>query len=166
MVIRSASSTARTAVMGSVIYTQWSTINEFVLKNVSGLAGGSLEPSNNITVRIPAHFRNTYNVSFGGDYNISDKMTLRAGVGYDQTPVRNAYRNVQLPDNNRYVIAAGGHYQVMNTVGLDVGWLHLFSTKAHVIPPVQVTGAERVTVNGSVRGGADVYGVQAVWDMA
>ncbi|OGT56456.1 MAG: hypothetical protein A3F14_02590 [Gammaproteobacteria bacterium RIFCSPHIGHO2_12_FULL_43_28] len=154
------------AVMGSVIYTQWSTINEFVLKNVAGLEGGSLEPSNNITVKIPAHFRNTVNVSVGGDYNATDKMILRGAVGYDQTPVRNAYRNVQLPDNNRYVIAAGGHYQLVKTVGVDLGWMHLFSNKAHVIPPTQVTGAERVNVNGSVRGSADVYGLQVVWDMA
>lgn len=151
------------AVMGSVIFTQWNTIQNLVLQDVSGIQ--NTDPSNSIVVIIPQHFHNTFNFSVGSDYFVTDKITLRGGVGYDQTPVTDTYRNVQMPDNNRYVIALGSHFQTTPTIGLDIGWSHLFINKAHVIPPDQVTGDEITTTNGSVTGGADVFAAQLVWDM-
>lgn len=153
----------KVAVMGSVIYTQWSTIKTIVLQNVAGLSGG--EPSTNIVVTIPQYFRNTWNYSAGMDYLVSDQVKLRSGVGYDQTPVINGYRTAALPDNSRVVVAFGGHYQATKAVGLDVSWSHVFVNKAHIGPPLQVTGDESVETNGSVSGGADVFGAQVVWDM-
>lgn len=151
------------AVMGSIIYTQWSTLQNLVLHNVTGIQ--DLEASTNIIVTVPMHFRNTYNISVGTDYFATEKITLRGGLGYDQTPLSNMYRNAMLPDNNRYVIALGGHYQSTQTIGFDVGWSHLFIKQARVNPPPQVTGDQIVTTNGNVSGGADVFAAQVVWDL-
>ena len=155
------------ALMASVIYTQWHTIQNLVLQNVAGieLDDDVPTPSTNIVVIIPQHLRNTWNFTVGVDYFLTDQITLRGGVGYDQTPVRFAYRNVQMPDNNRYVIALGGHYQATSAIGLDLGWMHLFFNKAHISPPPQVTGAEVGITNGSVKGGADVLSGQLTWDI-
>jgi long-chain fatty acid transport protein len=146
--------------MGSVIYTQWDVFKNLVLKNVAGPAD---QPP--VEVTVPQNYRNSWNLSVGADYYATDRITLRGGVGYDQTPVINGYRNVQLPDNNRYVVAVGGHYQATKTVGLDLGWTHLFFPNAHVAPPTQVVGSEQVTTNGQVTGGADVFGAQVTWDL-
>lgn len=151
------------ALMASVIYTQWQTIQNLVLQDVSGVV--NTEPSNSVLVIIPQHFHNTFNVSIGADYFATDKITLRGGIGYDQTPVQNAYRNVQLPDNNRYAFAVGTHIQSTSTLGFDLGWSHIFIHKAHVSPPPQVNGDEVVTTNGSITGSADVLAAQVVWDM-
>jgi long-chain fatty acid transport protein len=155
------------AIMGSVIYTQWNLIQHLVLQNVAGikLVNGDPTPSTSIVVDIPQHFRNTWNVSIGADYFATDKIILRTGVGFDQTPARNAYRNVQMPDNNRFVVALGGHYQASQAIGLDLGWMHVFMDQAHVNPPPQVTGAEVGVTNGSVKGGADVIAGQVTWDI-
>lgn len=152
------------AIMGSVIYTQWNTIQNLILQDIAGISG--VTRTANITATIPQHYSNTWNVSVGGDYYATDKITLRTGVGYDQTPVSNTYRNVQMPDNDRYVVAFGGHYQATKAVGLDLGWMHLFMNKAHINPPPQVTGSEVAITNGSVTGGADVYSAQVTWDIA
>jgi long-chain fatty acid transport protein len=151
------------ALMGSVIYTQWSTLQNLVLQNVAGIQ--DLEASTNVIVTIPQHFRNTYSLSLGADYFATDKITLRGGLGYDQTPVSNIYRNVQMPDNNHYAVAVGGHYQTTSTIGFDIGWTHIFVKQANVNPPAQVTGDEIATTNGSVTGGADVFAAQLVWDL-
>lgn len=151
------------AVMGSVIYTQWNTLQNLVLHNVTGIQ--DLAASTNIIVTVPMHFHNTFNFSVGTDYIATEKITLRGGLGYDQTPVSNTYRNAMLPDNNRYVIALGGHYQTTSTIGFDVGWEHLFIKQARVNPPPQVTGDQIVTTNGNVSGGADVFAAQVVWDL-
>lgn len=151
------------AVMGSVIYTQWNTLQNLVLHNVAGIQ--DLAASTNIIVTMPMHFQNTFNFSVGTDYFATDKITLRGGVGYDQTPVSDKYRNAMLPDNNRYVIALGAHYQTTPTIGFDVGWSHLFINQATINPPAQVIGDEIVTTNGNVNGGADVFAAQLVWDL-
>jgi len=88
------------AVMASAIYTQWSILRELRLQNVAGLSE-SLDPTTNLLVILPEFFRNTWNISLGANYYPTDKVILRAGIGYDQTPVRDDYRNVGLPDNNR-----------------------------------------------------------------
>lgn len=151
------------AVMSSLIYTQWSTIQRLQLQNIAGLL--DVEPNRNIIVDVPQYLQNAWNFSIGGDYYPREDITLRAGLGFDQTPVQNAYRTVQMPDNNRYIIAFGGHYQASKTIGLDVSWMHVFINKSHIIPPVQVTGDEQSVTNGSVTGGADVLSGQITWDI-
>jgi long-chain fatty acid transport protein len=153
----------KVALMASVIYTQWNCIRNLVLQNVVGIVDTT--PSTSVVASLPLNFKNSYNFSVGSDYMLTDAITLRAGLGYDQTPVSNAYRTARLPDNNRYAIALGGHYQAMKTLGLDLGWTHIFINKAHVIPPPQVVGDETVATNGSVTGGANVVALQVVWDM-
>lgn len=156
------------AIMGSVIYTQWRTLQNLVLQDIAGIALNSIGdpvPSVSLTTIIPQHFHNTWNFSIGADYYVADNALLRTGIGYDQTPVGNAYRNVQMPDNDRYVIALGGHYQATKAIGLDLAWSHIFFNKAHVIPPEQITGAQIGRTNGSVSGGADVFGTQLTWDI-
>lgn len=154
----------KTAIMGSVIYTQWNTIQNLIMQNIAGL-DDSLNPSTNIVATLPQHFRNTYNVSVGADYFLTDDVTLRGGIGYDESPVRDAYRNVRLPDKDRYVLALGGHYQATKIIGFDVSWAHFFINQAKINPPVQVTGAEQIQTNGNVNGGGDVLAGQIVWDI-
>lgn len=156
------------AIMASAIYTQWQTIQNLVLQDVAGVVVDeelNPVPSTNIVVTIPQHFRNTWNLSVGTDYYVTDKATLRAGIGIDQTPTTRTYRNAALPDNNRFVIALGGHYQATKAIGLDLSWMHVFINKTHISPPPQVTGAEVGITNGNVTSGADVIGAQLTWDI-
>ena len=156
------------ALMGSIIYTQWNTFKTLVLNNVAGAISTPVEPllpSTTIQVTIPENYRNTWNASVGINYYANDIFTLRSGLGYDQTPVRNAYRNVQLPDNNRSVISLGGHFQTTKNVGFDIGYAHVFFNQSPISPPPQVTGAQTVLTSGHAYGGADVYGASVTWDM-
>lgn len=157
------------ALMGSIVYTQWNTFKTLQLNNIAGAVTAPFPfitaKSTSITVVVPENYRNTWNISVGADYYVTDQITLRGGIGYDQTPEQNAYRSVQLPDNNRYVIAFGGHYQATKALGMDLGWTHLFFGQARINPPPQVTGGQIVTTNGHVNGGADVFGGQVTWDI-
>lgn len=152
------------SVMASAILTQWSiTGDNLVLNGLSGLQGGV--QSQSIQVMIPQHYRDTWNFAAGADYYVNETYTVRGGLGYDQTPVRDAYRNIGLPDNNRIITALGGHMQAWKTVGFDVGWLHVFGKNAPINPPPEVTGDQIVETNGTVRGGANVFSGQVTWDM-
>jgi long-chain fatty acid transport protein len=158
------------ALMGTITYTQWNVFQQLSLSNVAGAVNSNdedlLAASTNIHITVPQHFHNTYSASLGANYYPSDTIILRTGIGYDETPVRDAYRSVPLPDSNRYIFALGGHFQASKTLGFDVGWSHIFfNGNVKVNPPPQVNGAEIVSANGSVKGGADVFSGQIVWDM-
>lgn len=152
------------AVMASTIFTQWNSVRELILHDVAGIDTTGT-PSTNITVTIPQYFRNTWNMSVGANYYASEMVTLRGGLGFDQTPVTNTYRNVQMPDNNRYVVAFGSHFQTTKTIGLDISWMHLFVPQSRINPPPQVAGNEITTTSGKVNGGADVLGAQITWNL-
>lgn len=153
------------ALMGTAMYTQWNVVNALVLQNVAGI--DNFTASTEITVEMPQYYKNTWNFSVGTDYYYSDEITFRGGVGYDQSPIQNRYRTVQLPDANRYAVALGGHYQATKTIGVDMGWTHLFIRQAVIKPPALSLelGDEQVTTVGNSTGGADVIGMQVVWDM-
>lgn len=155
------------ALMATTSFTQWNTIQYLNLKQFAGLAdtGEIPEPSNNIEVNIPHKYHNSWNLALGTNYYPTDTIILRGGIGYDQSPVPNAYRNVQLPDGDRYAIALGGHFQATKTIGLDVGWSHIFFNEVKVNPPPQVNGAEMISTNGHVNGSADVLSGQVTWDI-
>lgn len=158
----------RVAIMGTVIFTQWAIVKDLILNNYAGAISPEpfdIAPSTNIQVVVPERFRNTWNLSVGADYHVNDQIILRGGIGYDQTPVKNRFRNVQLPDNNRYVFALGGHYQANRCFGFDLGWMHVIAGQAHVNPPPQAMGGQTVITSGKVTGGADVYGAQVTWNM-
>lgn len=152
------------AVMANVNFTQWSVFRELILKNASGVAPGPVA-SNTLEVAVPEKYRNTWNISIGGDYFATDQIKLRGGIGYDGTPVQDNLRNPPLPDNDRYAFALGGHYQASKALGMDIGWTHILFSQARVTPPAEARGASIVNVSGHVTGGADVIGGQIVWDM-
>jgi len=57
--------------------------------------------------------------ALGGEYDYSQDLTLRAGIGYEISPVRDATsRLVQLPDNDRFWLSAGASYKLGDLFGL------------------------------------------------
>jgi long-chain fatty acid transport protein len=161
--------TPKWALMGSIIYTQWNTFKRLTLNQASGvtLVQGSPLPvaSNNIQASIPEYYSNTVNISLGANYYATDKVILRGGLGYDQSPVQNKYRNIQLPDGDRYIVAVGGHYQLTKTVGVDAAYLHIFLPQTKINPPPFVLGVETISTNGHVNGSGDVLSGQVTWDI-
>jgi long-chain fatty acid transport protein len=151
-------------IMGSVTYIQWNVFRDLVLQNVAGIDESELE-SNNVVIRINEGFRNAWNFSVGANYHPNETWIFRTGIGYDETPTRNQFRNVQLPDSSRIAVAFGGHYQATQTIGFDAGWTHLFVMNTRVNNLVQKVGAEEDVTNGSVSGSADVIGFQIKWDI-
>lgn len=157
------------ALMATIAYTKWNTFQNIHLDSVAGIVptGGIIpfEQATNIQVIIPQKYRNTWNVSVGGDWYVCDRITLRAGIGYDQSPLSTTYRDVRLPDNDRFIVALGGHFQASNCVGVDLGWLHVFINEVTVNPLPQHVGVTTVVTDGKASGGADVYGAQITWNI-
>lgn len=158
----------RWSIDGSLIYTQWNVFNNVLnVRNVQGVAQAAVGAPltyPQITVSLPNYYRNTWRVAVGANYKPTDKWILRAGAGYDESPVRDQYRSVRLPDSDRYALAVGAHYQAIKTVGIDVGWTHLFVKDANINVNA-VSGSQVANTNGSYNNHADIIGAQLTWDI-
>ena len=68
----------------------------------------------------------------GGNYRLNDVWSLRGGIGYDKSPVTDAYRDTGVPDDNRYMIGVGPRIQLNDTMKLDLGYAHYWGAAAAV----------------------------------
>ena len=139
--------------LATVAFTQWDTIQSFVLKDTPAV----------IDIVLPQNFRNTWRFSLGGNVKLTPKWTWQFGLGYDQTPVNNTDRTIRLPDNDHYVLSTGIQYQVTKNLRLSAGYLHVFIPNASININNNPTITPQV---GNVAGYADVVGLQADWKLA
>lgn len=149
------------AAMGMVQYTQWNVLQHLTLQNVA-MIDQDFQPVNE-TVNVVENYHNTWNFALGLHYSPIEKVILKFGADYDQSPSRDTYRNVQLPDQNRVMLNTGVHWQFMKKLGMDLGYSHIFFSRAD-INNTQVVGTETVITQGYSRNFANLYGLQLTWN--
>lgn len=93
----------------SATWTQWSSFEALTLKS-----------DGNLIVSIPYKYRDSWMYSFGGDYKLTDALTLRSGVAFDQTPTRNSTRDPRIPDGDRIFASLGFGYDIKAFPGLSI----------------------------------------------
>jgi long-chain fatty acid transport protein len=112
-----------------------------------------------INATIPSFFNESYTdswfTSLGLIYHPNDTWTWRGGIGWDQSPVQNRYRDVAVPDQDRYMVGLGFGYQLTAAIGLDFAYAHYFATHASMndsinnTAPGAVPGVTTTTLQGS-----------------
>lgn len=76
-------------------------------------------------------WRNTGFYSLGADYHLNKEWTLRGGVGYDMTVIRDqAHRTPRIPDGRRLMTSLGASYAYQN-LSFDFGYAHIFIWGGH-----------------------------------
>lgn len=88
--------------------------------------------------------------SIGAEYRLSDKVTLRGGLAYDETPTSYQHRDVRVPDQTRKWLSLGVTWTPSEKLEYNVGFTHLFVKDSHI----DTTSA---TAN-RIRGSYDVRG--------
>ncbi|WP_119328884.1 OmpP1/FadL family transporter [Cysteiniphilum halobium] len=150
--------TSDLALMASVSYTQWNSVNNITLKNVVTPFG----TQNFQDVIIQQDFSNTWNFAIGATYDFTPKWTLKAGIGYDMTPTNDKYRNIQIPDQNRFILATGIEYRVLKSLSIALSYAHFFVQRASIDNTQDITGTYQTT-KGYVQSSADLFGLQLKW---
>ncbi|HEX5665664.1 MAG TPA: outer membrane protein transport protein, partial [Hyphomicrobium sp.] len=83
---------------GTVEWTNWSRLQEVPIEGFPPAA-------------LSFGWEDGWYFAIGGEYDYSEKLTLRTGFGYEISPIQDPEaRLVQLPDNDRYWLSAGGTY--------------------------------------------------------
>jgi len=106
----------RWAVMADVTWTRWRSFNEvlFVFDDQT--------PQNLLVTR----WKNVFRVAAGATYRWSDRLLLRGGAAFDESPVRDMFRGPGVPDSNRVVVALGLGYALSDRMWMDASYQHLF----------------------------------------
>jgi long-chain fatty acid transport protein len=108
--------TPRVAVMAEAQWTDWSVFDQLTIKFDNPAQPDSATEE---------EWRDTWFLALGTTYQATDELTLRAGVAYDQSPVRNAYRTPRIPDNDRFWLSLGAGWQPTPWLDLDGAFTYI-----------------------------------------
>jgi long-chain fatty acid transport protein len=140
------------ALLADVAWTGWSSVQELRIVRDTGA-----------TVSVtPEQWRDTWRYALGGTYAMNDRITLRAGVAFDETPVPDETRTPRLPDTDRTWVAIGARWQPSPALSMDFGYAHLFSD---TVPLNQDAGnaAASALLNGEQHSDVDIVSAQLVY---
>ncbi len=157
------------ALLGSVVYTGWSSFKQITLNNVAAPAINPLTTQVSLVQAVSSKQQNyldAWRFALGANYRVNQQWMLRAGGGYDATPTNNAFRDVRLPDVNRWALSIGTHYQARPSIGVDVGYTHIFSADNSRVNRTDAIGTSSTfNVNAVSQAYVDLVGAQVVWNI-
>lgn len=139
----------RWTMLGDISWTGWSTLQDLTVNRVDGV---------NVTTE-ELRWRDTWRVAFGGTYAYTDALSLKFGLAWDQTPVRDTTRLPRVPDEDRVWLSLGLQWRPNATSAVDVGYAHLFVKDAKV----NNDGGSALlkgTLVGEYENSVDILGVQ------
>ena len=100
--------------LATLQWTDWSVLQAL---NVNG--------ANGITTVLPLHFSSSWMGSLGVNWRpeVLPKLLLQGGVGLDQTPVSNTYREPRLPNPAQVILGFGVTYALTDSLKLEAAYL-------------------------------------------
>ncbi len=103
-------------------YTKWDVFKNLVVEY------GNAQPD---SVEV-FNWRNTWYASVGGDYYLSDKLTVRGGIAVDSTPTYAVTRSPRVPDSTRKLATVGVGYKASDRFEVNASYAHIFVNQAHM----------------------------------
>ena len=102
--------------LADVSWTGWSDFDKLAIYRTSGA----------LLSYTPENWDDTLRYSVGATWHMSEKLSLRGGLAYDEAPVSDADRTPRIPDGARTWVAVGGQYRLGKASAIDFGYAHLF----------------------------------------
>ena len=109
--------TPQFALLGSVEWTDWSLLKTLNITASNGSGNTTLQEN----------WHNTWFAGIGSNYQLTSKLMLQSGFGYDQSPVTDANRTVRIPDADHYDLGFGVQYQLLPSTKLELAYGHVFT---------------------------------------
>jgi long-chain fatty acid transport protein len=92
-------------------------------------------------------------VSIGGELDLTERVTVRSGVGYEWGPIDDHVRTYRIPDGDRLQVAAGVTYRLDERFSFDLGYT--FAAVADM--SIRAADAGGPDANGPFSGRADTH---------
>lgn len=141
--------TDKLAVHYSYKYTHWSRLTKLHASYEDGKKAFDKE----------LQYSNNSRVALGASYNLDEKLTLRAGIAYDQAASRHQ-RSAAIPDTDRTWYSLGATYKFTPNLSVDLGYAYLKGKKVHFKEVQKVAdGNLTTTANYTSQAHANLYGL-------
>jgi len=139
--------------LADITWTGWSSFDELRIVYDSGV------PSPTVTTE---DWDDTFRYSVGFDYQYSDKMVLRSGLAYDETPIPSPERRTaRIPGNDRTWLSFGLTYMLDDQSSIDVGYSHLFIDDTEINNTLEtINSGLNATLTGTYTASVDILSVQ------
>jgi len=96
---------------------------KYALWSSSDTVGVEVENYPDRNYGVGLNHENAFSLSAGAEYEVSDDITVRAGVGYDLSPVKNDYLNPRMPDADKYKFSAGGTFRFNENFSIAIAYM-------------------------------------------
>jgi long-chain fatty acid transport protein len=133
--------TDRFRAMAGAEWTNWSQLD------MVGVEGGPAP------IDLPFEYDDSWLLSLGGEFDVTQRLTVRAGIGYELSPIDDNVRNYRLPYNKGLLLSAGASYRLDERFSLDIGYSY-FSVEDMDILAADAGGPD---INGPFSGRADTH---------
>ena len=137
-------------IMGDVTWTQWSSLDELRIKFANN------NPDNVTTF----DWKDTWAFSFGANYYASQAWTVRGGLRYDISPIRNEeLRSPRVPDEDRLWAALGATWQFHQSWSLDFAGTYIWVVNTPKIDKTTdlTDPSNENNLRGALQGEYDAY---------
>ncbi len=132
--------------LGSANWYEWSNFDDIPVNTPLGFS--STEQG----------YKNTWGFAFGGRYQLNDRLLLKAGVQYDQTPTVDEHRSTRIPDGNRFWLTTGATYAFTDQITLDLAGAYIdvssetvdITSTSTIVTGTSVTTRTRGKTDGNV----------------
>lgn len=112
------------------IDSKWAAMGDLTWTRTSRLSNLNIQFPNSSPKEgdevIRQQWKDTYRLSLGTNYKYNDKLMLRAGVAFDESPVRSPeLTHPALPDSDRYQFSLGASYKLSPQSSIDLAYSYL-----------------------------------------
>ena len=97
-------------------------------------------------IKAEKNYKNSMTYRIGASYKTTDRLVLRAGVYYDQSPIRKKLYNPETPGMNKLGLSAGLTFEPYKGLQFDVAFLYIQGFSQHGKYPYKnvVTGEDEM----------------------
>jgi long-chain fatty acid transport protein len=140
-------------------WTGWNSIQDLTVVRTSGPLSGQTLTS------LALHFKNSWRVGFGANYQLTPQWKLRGGLAFDKSPVQDAFRTPRLPDEDRTWLAAGAQWAFAPNAALDCGLAYLFvkDASSNLVNQETATSVPRGSLVGNYEANVWILSAQMRW---
>ncbi len=145
---------------GDITWTRHSRFNKanLIFGNSKNVINGQSDRTT-----ISPNWRNTYKVALGGSYQYSEPLQLRAGIAFDQSPVKSAADRLNtMPDANRLWFSVGARYAYKKRHVFDtaLSYVHINSSRFNAPRPTGNDVDSKGATSAKFKASATILGMQ------
>jgi long-chain fatty acid transport protein len=105
----------QTRLLATVEWTNWSRLG---VEDVRAADSGATLTTLNL------NYRDGWLLSVGGEYDLAESVTIRAGYGYEIAPLTDLTRDTRLPEVNQHIVSTGLSYEANDRISLDLAYTY------------------------------------------